>query len=134
MTKAAPFVDIVGLYSTWVSALAEPVKIWFSFSCHKTVMSGDPGVTGVTSSGLRVAGLRMCRWPVSEPTMIFADVGENWMFEVGKREDVEVWVIVVTGVLNFLVSQSLIVSSPPLLTTSRPSELISSPLVHVSLI
>ena len=46
-------------------------------------MSGDPGVIGVTTSGLRVAGLRMYRSPVSDPVMIDDELGANWMFEVG---------------------------------------------------
>ena len=47
------------------------------------MIRGEPGVTGVTSSGFRVAGFKMCRWPVSEPVSTFADVGENTMFDVG---------------------------------------------------
>ena len=42
-------------------------------------MRADPGVTGVTSSGRRVAGFRMCRCPVSEPVMMLAEFGENRM-------------------------------------------------------
>lgn len=59
------------------------MRIWLSFSCQRTVIRGEPGVTGVTSSGFRVAGFKMCRWPVSEPVSTFADVGENTMFDVG---------------------------------------------------
>ena len=67
-----------------MEASAEPVIIWFNRSCHWTVISGKPGVTGVTSSGLRVAELRMCRWPVSDPVMMFVDEdGENLMLLVG---------------------------------------------------
>ena len=42
-------------------------------------MSGEPGVTGVTSSGFKVAGLRMWRWPVAEPVMIEDELGEKRM-------------------------------------------------------
>ena len=75
--------ESLGLKRMVVWPLAEPVKIWLSFGCQLTVMRGEPGVTGVTSSGRRVAGLRMWRWPVSEPVMTLAELGANLMFDVG---------------------------------------------------
>src|SRR5262245_18714276 len=65
---------------------------------------------------------------------MLAPLGENWMFDVWKDFDPEGCEAVVTGCLNFLVSHSLIVSSPPLVTTSLPSGLISTPLIHVSFV
>lgn len=63
--------------------------------------------------------------------MIEAELGANWMLDVGYWLDVEVCVVVLTGCLNFLVSHSLTVSSPPRVTTNLPSELMSMPLVQV---
>ena len=59
ITSKAPLAETLGLKRTWVSALALPVMIWLSLSCQQTVMSGALGVTGVMSSGFRVAGLRI---------------------------------------------------------------------------
>ncbi|OSS45239.1 hypothetical protein B5807_10181 [Epicoccum nigrum] len=129
----APAVESVGLKRMVIWPFAEPVKIWLSLGCQLTVMSGEPGVTGVTSSGRSVAGFKMCRWPVSEPVMMLAELGANWMFDVGYCDDVEGCDVVLSGVLNLRVSHSLMVSSPPLVMTNLPSALISSPLVQVSL-
>ena len=87
---------------------------------------------GVVCSGLRVAGLRMYKLPSGEPVMMEVDVGENLMPVVGYWEVVEGWVALLMGDLNLRVSQSLIVSSPPRVTTVRPSELMSRPPVQVS--
>jgi hypothetical protein len=106
--------------------------IWFSLGCHITLIKGDPGVMGVTSSGLRVAGFKMCKWPDSEPVITEDELGENWMFDVGKRDDVDGCGTVVTACLNFRVSHNLMVSSPPRVTTRRPSELMAIPLVQLS--
>src|SRR5437588_3281870 len=106
--------------------------IWLSLACQRTVMRAEPGVIGVISSGRRVAGLRMWRWPVAEPVNTFEEVGEKRMLVVGYCEDVEGCSTVVMGVLNFRVSQSLMVSSPPRVITSLPSPLISRPPVQVS--
>ena len=94
-------------------------------------MRAEPGVTGVTSSGRRVAGFRMCRCPVSEPVMMLAEFGENRMLVEAYWEDVEACLTVAIGCLNLRVSHVLIVSSPPRVTTSLPSALMSRPLVHV---
>src|SRR2546421_10512052 len=83
ITIMAPLVDVLGLYRTCVSALADPVMIWFNFSCQRTLINGEPFVTGVTSSGFRVAGLRMCRLPSSDPVTMDEELGVNWMFDVG---------------------------------------------------
>ena len=51
--------------------------------CQRTVVRGELGVTGVTSSGFRVAGLRMWRWPVDEPVMIEEEFGAKRMLVLG---------------------------------------------------
>src|SRR4051794_2917704 len=55
------------------------------------------------------------------------------MLEVGCWLEVDGWDTVLTGFLNFRVSHNLIRSSPPRVTTSLPSELMSIPLVQLSL-
>lgn len=59
------------------------------------------------------------------------ELGANWMLDVGYWLEVEVCVVVLTGCLNLRVSQSLMVSSPPRVTTNLPSALMSMPLVQV---
>ena len=72
----------------------------------------------------------MWRWPVAEPVMMLVEFGAYLMLLVGKWSEVEVCATVTRGFVNLRVSQSLIKSSPPLVTTMRPSDDISMPLVH----
>lgn len=63
--------------------------------------------------------------------MMEDELGANWMLDVGYWLEVEVCAVVLTGCLNLRVSQSLMVSSPPRVTTNLPSALMSMPLVQV---